>query len=591
MSDSSRSPLRRLLAYATDHRATVIRATAFSVLNKLFDLAPPILIGLAVDTVVEREGSFLASVGVVDLQAQLGVLAGLTLVIWGAESVFEYLFQVAWRNLAQTLQHELRLDAYAHVQRLSMGWHTERSTGGLLAILNDDINQLERFLDGGANDIIQLTTTCIAVGCVFVYVSPLVALIAVSPVPFILWGSFRFQASIAPRYADVRQKAADVAGQLANNLSGIETVKAFVAEDREVERIRGLSDAYRQSNRYAIALSSAFSPLIRMVIVVGFTGTLVVGGSMTLAGTMAVGSYSVLVYLTQRLLWPLTRLGQTFDLYQRAMASTARVLDLLDTPLTEEPGEASVADPRGTLQFVEVDFAYPGREPVLKKLSLEIPGGRTVAIVGPTGAGKSSVVRLLLRLYDPTGGRIELDGRDLRDYSLDELRGSIGIVSQHVFLFPGTVAENIRYGRPEATEAEVEAAATAAEAHEFIEALPRGYETRIGERGQKLSGGQRQRLALARALLRDPPILVLDEATSAVDNETEAAIQRSLVTATVGRTSVVIAHRLSTVRNADRILVMEAGQVVEDGTHEALLARGGAYARLWAVQTGEAAAA
>ncbi|MEN0067353.1 MAG: ABC transporter ATP-binding protein [Myxococcota bacterium] len=587
----SEHPLRRLLSYATAHRRAVAWASTFSVLNKLFDLAPPLLIGLAVDTVVEQDTSFLARVGVEDVQLQLVALAVLTVLIWGAESLFEYLFQVGWRNLAQGLQHDLRLDAYAHVQRLSMSWHTERSTGGLLAILNDDVNQLERFLDGGANDIIQVTTTCVAVGAVFVYVSPLVAMIAVAPVPFILWGSFRFQASIAPRYADVRQRAADVAGQLANNLSGIETVKAFVAESREVERIRGLSDEYRQSNRHAIALSSAFSPLIRMLIVVGFTGTLVVGGSMAIQGTIAVGSYSVLVFLTQRLLWPLTKLGQTFDLYQRAMASTARVLDLLDTPVTEQPGAESLAQPRATLRFIDVSFAYPGRPPVLKNLSLEIPGGQTVAIVGPTGAGKSSVVRLLLRLYDPTSGRIELDGRDLRDYQLDELRGATGLVSQHVFLFGGTVAENLRYGRPEANDAEVEAAARAAEAHEFIVGLPEGYHTRIGERGQKLSGGQRQRLALARALLRDPPILVLDEATSAVDNETEAAIQRSLVKATVGRTSVVIAHRLSTVRNADRIIVLEQGEVVEEGTHEALLARRGAYARLWAVQTGEVAAA
>ena len=583
----ARSPLSRLLRYASPHRASIAAASGFSVLNKLFDLAPPLLIGLAVDTVVERDASWLASVGVASTEAQLVVIAALTVLVWALESLFEFLFQQRWRNLAQTMQHELRLDAYAHIQRLGMVWYADRSTGGLLAILNDDVNQLERFLDGGANDLIQVGTTCLAVGAVFFWVSPSVALLAILPVPFILWGSFRFQDAIAPRYAEVRLRAAEVAGQLANNLSGIETIKAFVAESREVERIRRLSDGYRAANRRAIVLSSAFSPLIRMVIVVGFTGTLLVGGWLVLAGTIAVGSYSVLVFLTQRLLWPLTKLGQTFDLYQRAMASTARILDLLDTPVTETDGALIPEAIEGTIRFEGVRFAYPDRAPVLEGIDLVVPAGQTVAVVGPTGAGKSSLVRLLLRLYDPQEGRITLDGIDLRELRLDSLRGAMGLVSQVVFLFDGTIAQNLRYGRPDADDAAIEAAARAAEAHEFIVALPEGYATRIGERGQKLSGGQRQRLALARALLLDPPILVLDEATSAVDNETEAAIQRGLARATVGRTSLVIAHRLSTVRHADRIVVLEAGRVVEQGTHEGLLASGGPYARLWAVQTGE----
>ncbi len=583
-------PLRRLLKYTRAKRPQIVRAVAFSVLNKLFDLAPPLLIGLAVDTVVQRDASWLASVGVPSVEAQLVAIAVLTVVVWGLESAFEYLLNVAWRNLAQSVQHELRLDAYAHTQQLGMGWFADRSTGGLLAVLNDDVNQLERFLDGGANDLIQVSTTCLTVGAVFFYVSPIVAVVAVVPVPFILWGSFRFQDLIAPRYAEVRQRAADVAGQLSDNLAGIETIKAFVAESREVDRIRGLSDRYRQSNGAAIALSSAFSPLIRMVIVVGFTGTLLLGGWSVLSGSMAVGSYSVLVFLTQRLLWPLTKLGQTFDLYQRAMASTARILDLLDTPVTESDGTQPLPDPRGRLSFEAVRFAYPGRDEVLHGIDLDIEGGTTVAVVGPTGAGKSSLLRLLLRLYDPGEGRITLDGVDLRELDLAELRGAIGLVSQHVFLFDGTVADNLRYGAPEATDDEVRAAATAAEAHDFIEALPEGYATRIGERGQKLSGGQQQRLALARALLRDPPILLLDEATSAVDNETEAAIQRSLAHATVGRTSIVVAHRLSTIRHADHIVVLQDGRVVEQGDHTSLLASGSTYARLWEVQTGSRAA-
>ena len=585
------APLARLMRYAGPHRPAIALASTYSILNKLFDLAPPLLIGLAVDTVVERDASWLASVGVPSAEAQLIVLAVLTVLIWGAESLFEFLFQKAWRNLAQTLQHELRLDVYAHVQRLGMGWFAERSTGRLLAVLNDDVNQLERFLDGGANDLLQVSTTCVAVGAVFFWVSPMVAVLAVMPVPFIILGSFRFQSAIAPRYADVRAKAADVAGQLANNLSGIETIKAFVAEDREVERIRALSDAYRTANAHAITLSSAFSPLIRMVIVIGFTATLVVGGWLTLAGDLAVGSYSVLVFLTQRLLWPLTKLGQTFDLYQRAMASTERILDLLDTPVTERDGPTALSEVQGSVHFEGVHFAYPGREPVIRGVDLEVPAGKTVAVVGPTGAGKSTLVRLLLRLHDPTQGQVTLDGVPLGQLTLADLRGAIGLVSQNVFLFDGTVADNLRYGLTGATEEQLVAAARAAEAHDFIAALPEGYATLIGERGQKLSGGQRQRLALARALLRDPPILVLDEATSAVDNETEAAIQRSLETATLGRTTLAIAHRLSTIRHAHRIYVMEAGTVAEVGTHEELLTAGGAYARLWAVQTGERSAA
>jgi len=581
------SPLARLLDYAQPHRAAILAASGYSILNKLFDLAPPLLIGLAVDTVVQRDSSWLASIGVPSPHAQLVIIAALTVAVWGLESVFEFLFQRAWRNLAQTLQHELRLDVYAHVQRLGMGWFADRSTGRLMAILNDDVNQLERFLDGGANDLLQVSTTCVAVGAVFFWVSPLVAVLAVLPVPFILLGSFRFQSAIAPRYAEVRAKAADVSGQLANNLSGIETIKAFVAEDREVERIRALSNAYRDANRHAIVLSAAFSPLIRMVIVVGFTATLVVGGWLTLAGTLAVGSYSVLVFLTQRLLWPLTRLGQTFDLYQRAMASTARILDLLDTPVSEHDGPYAPEQVRGEVHFDDITFAYPGREPVLHGVSLRVPAGETVAVVGPTGAGKSTLVRLLLRLHDPTSGQVTLDGEPVTQWSLPALRGATALVSQSVFLFDGTVADNLRYGLHDASDAQIEAAARAAEAHDFIAALPDGYDTLIGERGQKLSGGQRQRLALARALLRDPPILLLDEATSAVDNETEAAIQRSLERATVGRTTLVIAHRLSTVRHAHRIYVMDGGRVVEAGDHGDLLGHGGVYARLWAVQTGE----
>jgi ATP-binding cassette, subfamily B, bacterial len=296
------------------------------------------------------------------------------------------------------------------------------------------------------------------------------------------------------------------------------------------------------------------------------------------------------VYMTQRLLWPLTRLGETFDLYQRAMASTRRILDLLAVQPAITPGAATLpATGRGEVRFDAVDFSYSADAmPVLRGFHLHVPAGETHAIVGSTGAGKSTVVKLLLRLYEPTAGTVRLDGVDVRDLTFGSLRGAMGYVGQDVFLFQGSVRENVAYGRPDAPLEEVVAAARLAEADEFVRELPRGYDTVVGERGQKLSGGQRQRLSIARAILRDPRILVLDEATSAVDNETEAAIQRSLEAVGRDRTVVVIAHRLSTVRHADRIHVLEAGRVVESGTHDELVAGGGLYAALWRVQTGEA---
>jgi ATP-binding cassette, subfamily B, bacterial len=581
-------PLARLWRHATGHRRAVVTASVFSVLNKLFDLAPPLLIGLAVDTVVERQGSWLASVGVVDLRDQLLVLAALTAVIWVLESLFEYLFQLGWRNLAQTIQHELRVDAYAHVQDLEQAYFEDRSTGGLLSVLNDDVNQLERFLDRGANEILQVLTTVFVISAAFFVVAPDIAWYAMAPIPVILWGSIRFQRLLEPRYAAVREQVGVLNASLSNNLSGIATIKAFTAEEREIARIDAESEVYRERNREAIRLSSLFVPLIRMAILVGFLFILVLGGLRVLEGDLAVGTYSVGIFIVQRLLWPLTRLGETFDLYQRAMASTRRILDLLAVPAAITDGPRRLPGPaQGAVRFDGVRFSYASGGEVLHGLDLEFPAGRTTAIVGATGAGKSTIVKLLLRLYDPQEGAVRLDGTDIRELHLTDLRAAYGLVSQDVFLFHGTVRENIAYGRPDATDAQVVAAAEIAEAHEFIAGLPHGYDTVVGERGQKLSGGQRQRVSIARAVLADPPVLILDEATSAVDNETEAAIQRSLAKVSRGRTTILIAHRLSTVRHAHRIHVLEAGRVVEAGTHEELLDHGGLYAALWRVQTGD----
>ncbi|MGB2925939.1 MAG: ABC transporter ATP-binding protein [Limnothrix sp.] len=582
------SPLQRLIKYGDRHQAQINQAIACSVLNKLFDLAPPVLIGMAVDTVVQQSDSFVARFGVTSISGQLFVICLLSLVIWTLESVFEYFYQRLWRNLAQKMQHELRLEGYSHLQELELGYFEERSTGELMALLNDDINQLERFLDVGANEILQVITTIILVGGIFIYFTPSVAWMALAPVPVIIWGSIVFQKKLAPLYGDVREKVSILSSRLSNNLSGITTIKSFTTEDYELERLRFDSNAYLKSNNRAIALSAAFIPLIRIAILLGFSAILFFGGLQVERGILAVGTYSVLVFMTQRLLWPLTRLGQTLDLYQRAMASSNRVFSLLDTKIQIRSGETALPthEVRGNISLKNVSFAYSERAPILRQFSLDIPAGKTIAIVGATGSGKSTIVKLLLRFYEISQGEITVDGLDIRDVYLKDLRCAIGLVSQDVFLFHGTVAENIAYGNPDVSLLDIIQAAKQAEAHEFIDTLPQQYDTVVGERGQKLSGGQRQRLAIARAILKDPPILILDEATSAVDNETEAAIARSLEKITQHRTTVAIAHRLSTIRHADCIYVMDRGQIVEQGTHEELVIKRGIYNNLWQVQTG-----
>lgn len=581
-------PLRRLFQHAGQYRGQVLWASLFSVLNKLFDVLPEVLIGVAVDVVVNRKASFLARFGLNEPHQQLIALAVITVFVWVFESTFEYLYAVRWRNLAQNLQHDLRMQSYAHVQKLTLSWFERTRTGTLMSILNDDINQMERFLNGGANDLIQVLTGTLLVGAVFFTLTTKIAFLALVPIPLIIYGAFWFQARLASRYAAVREAAGTLNARLNNNLLGIATIKAYAAEDYETARIHESSDRYRSANAFAIRFSAAITPVIRMAILAGFTVTLLYGGFLALRGEIGVGSYSVLVYLTQRLLWPMTRLADMSDLYQRSMASVERVINLIETPVNiSYAGKALArAEVKGELIFDNVDFAY-GDARTLQSISLRVAPGQSVAFVGGTGGGKSTLVKLLLRFYEPTAGRILLDGQPIQELELQALRRSIGYVAQDSFLADATAAQNISYGLDDATREQVIEAAKAAEAHDFISALPNGYDTEVGERGQKLSGGQRQRIALARAIVRNPRILVLDEATSAVDNETEAAIQRSLERLVVGRTSLIIAHRLSTVRHAHCIYVLEQGRIVESGTHDALVAAAGVYAGLWRLQTGE----
>jgi ATP-binding cassette, subfamily B, bacterial len=601
--DSKTHPLVRLWRRAPAYRGRIVRGSILTALNKLCDIAPELLIGVAIDVVVRDSDSIVAQLfGVDSRESQLWILGVATALVWIAESITDFLADWTWRRLSQDLQHDLRMDAYRHVQDLELAWFEHRASGRLLTILNDDVNQLERFLDVGAMQIILTAVNIVAVGAVFLAISPLLALLAFLPIPVIVGGSLLFQRRLGPRYEAVRERAGRLGGLIGGNLGGIATIKAFGAEGREAQRVGAASREYAEANAKAITLSAAFVPLIRMAILCGFLVTLVLGGHMALNGTLEIGLYSVLVFMTQRLLWPLTELGETLDLYQRGVASIRRILDLLDTPVAIVPGARELpplpdgvggdVTPSRAVAFEDVSFGYAeSPRPVLDALTLDVPAGQTHAIVGATGAGKSTLVKLLLRLYDATDGTVSVDGVPVGELSFRSLRGAIGYVGQDTFLFDGTVAENLRYGAPDATDAELVAAAQLAEAHGFVSELPQGYETPVGERGVRLSGGQRQRLTIARALVRNPSILVLDEATSAVDNETEAAIQRSLLRVSHQRTTIVIAHRLSTIRHADAIHVLAGGRVVESGTHDELVARRGHYAALWAVQTGEVASA
>lgn len=581
-------PLLKLFRYSGKYRKDIIIASLYSLLNKSFDILPEVLIGVAVDVIVKRQDSLLAKIGIHDVKWQIVILGLFTGLTWVLESLFQYLYSLKWCYLAQHLQHDMRLDAYSHVQKLELEYFENQATGNLMAILNDDINQLERFINDGINQILQIISSTIIISIIFFMISAEVAVLSFLPMPLIVIGVFYFRKKLAPRYLSVRNSAGELNSKLNTNLSGLPIIKAFVTEIHELSQITKLSQKYADANKKAIIMSAAVTPVIRMAVMLGFLGALIYGGLLTIDGKIEVASYSILIFLSQRLLWPLTYLAQVTDMYQRSMAAINRVMGLLNAPIHIVSGPNQLMLPcRGEIEFNKVDFAYHERDKLFSDLSFNVKSGETVAFVGSTGSGKSTIVKLLLRFYSYNSGKILIDNQEITSLQLAELRQQIGLVSQDTFLIDGTIADNIAYGTFEATSEEITRVAKLAEADGFINQLPEGYNTLVGERGQKLSGGQRQRIALARAIIKNPAILILDEATSALDSQTEDLIQKAMEHVAKDRTTIVIAHRLSTIVNADKIHVLEHGRIIESGTHDELIGLNGHYANLWNLQLKE----
>jgi ATP-binding cassette subfamily B protein len=587
-------PLPRLMQYARPYRRQIALASACSVGRKLFDITPPLLIGVALDIVLTGGSLTLGALGITSLATQLGTLAGLTAAVFALESTCEFLHKTLWRRIAQQLQHDLRLDAYAAVQGIAMT-HLDRESLGEIAVpLTESINQIESFVNDGIDGLLQLTTNTALLVAIYLVVVPNLAWIVALPVPLLVWCTFRYERVSRPLYAAVEEKGALLDKHVVNNVIGLPTIRAFTAEDHETARIRRLSLDYVDANQPAIREFASFVPTFRMPVLASFLGILLAGGASVAAGTLGISTFALALFMVERFLFPFKELGRIVDQYQKAIAAVDRVFAIFNLP----GGPASGDQPlplelvRGEIVFEGVSFSYAGRKDVLSDFSLRIPAGHTVAIVGVTGVGKSTLIKILLRLYEFDSGRVLLDGHDLRDLRTRDLRAALSVVGQDLFLFDGSVRDNIAYGTFDASDEEVQQAARLAVADEFVERLPQRYDTLIGERGARLSAGQRQRLCLARAVLKlkRAPIFLLDEVTSAVDTETETAIQRSLERLSAGRTTLVVAHRLNMVRNAHHIYVLGAqGRVLEQGSHAGLLRKRGYYARMWRVQNDEAA--
>ncbi|MFD5473712.1 ATP-binding cassette domain-containing protein [Streptomyces sp. NPDC127105] len=582
-----------LLEIVGPHRRRLYRAAALSIACQISEVALGTFLGWTGLVLIKGQAAPLVGLGLTTASAQLFGLAGLVAAACAAVAGLSYASNLQWRRLGQDIEHNWRNRTYAHVQHLELRHLEGERTTRIAGALTDDVRQLGTFFATSANDLLQLGAGLALLVPLFLLLAPQIAWIAFLPIPVIAWLSFHYQDKVAADYAVSGEHRAKLHSQLVNTLEAGATVKSFCTEDYEAERIDRLSGEVQDSSRRTDRSTIRHAETVRVCTTSSMAGTLLIGGRAVLDGSLPFEVFSPLIGLPQMVLLRMSRLGGIVDQYQRTITAYDQVRRLRALPAETDGtgGPLDVEEVHGEIVLDGVTFAYPDRPPALEDLSLTIPAGQFTALVGATGSGKTTIAKLLMRFQNADIGSVLLDGRDVRELSRHDLRHAIGFVAQDPFLFDGTVADNIRYGSFGASDEAVVEAAMKAEAHMFVASLPDGYETVIGERGAALSGGQRQRIALARAILKDAPVVILDEATSAVDNETEAAIQRTLRAFAADRTMLIIAHRLSTVRHADRIYVVDKGGVVaEQGTHDELLAQRGLYASLWQLQAGEPAA-
>jgi ABC-type multidrug transport system fused ATPase/permease subunit len=567
--------LRGLVELLRPYRGRVILAFIALLFATAASLAPPPLAKLAID-----QGITPKDLGTLNLVVVAFIVSAL--VYWGASYAQTYL--VGW--VGQRALQDLRIQLFAHLQTLSVGFYSRRSAGAIISRLTNDVQALDQLVSDGVVTLFGSTLTLIGTAAILFWLDSELALLTLLIFPVLGIASFVFRIISADAYRITREKIAAITGYLQETLSGIRVVRAFAQEPRHKQVFADLNDENRQANMTTVYLNAAYFPGVELLSALATAGILLYGGVQAIHGDVTVGVLVAFVAALNNFFDPIQQLSQLYTTYQAGMAALDKIFELLDQEPDLVDGEHELPRLRGEITFDHVIFSY-GEGEALCDIDLTVPPGQTVALVGATGAGKSTLAKLIARFYDPTSGRILIDGHDLRDVAASSLRSQMGIVPQEAFLFSGTIGDNIAFGRIDATPEEVEDAARAVGAHDFIIALENGYDTEVGERGAQLSAGQRQLVAFARALIADPRILVLDEATSNVDIHTESKIEAGLRRLLGGRTAIVIAHRLSTIQRAGRIVVLDHGRIVEQGTHDELIAAEGAYFKLyrdWAEQ-------